>query len=107
MAIPDSVTTIGAGAFYNVPGLNSLTIPDSVTTIGDNAFYDDYNLTELFIPDSWADDGVTLSNNMFNYSCFFRYCYNPNLNAAGPKIVCQGETNNCYKALESSLRQMT
>jgi hypothetical protein len=36
--IPDTITTIGQGAFYGCNGLTSVTIPDSVTTIGNSAF---------------------------------------------------------------------
>ena len=40
LTIPNSVTTIGDGAFYNCTGFTgSLTIPNSVTTIGNGAFY--------------------------------------------------------------------
>ena len=39
MTIPDSVTSIGSGAFSGCSGLTSVTIPDSVTSIGDYAFY--------------------------------------------------------------------
>ena len=38
--IPDSVTSIGYGAFYGCTGLTSITIPDGVTSIGDGAFAD-------------------------------------------------------------------
>jgi len=38
VTIPDSVKSIGNGAFYWA-GLTSVTIPDGVTTIGDSAFY--------------------------------------------------------------------
>ncbi len=49
--IPDSVTSIGDGAFYNCTSLTSIVIPDSVTTIGVKAFY--YTrLTSVTIPDS-------------------------------------------------------
>jgi len=50
--IPDSVTDIGGGAFYDCRGLTSVTIPDSVTTIGKAAFYDCRGLTSVTIPDS-------------------------------------------------------
>ena len=37
--IPNSVTSIGNGAFYYCSGLTSVTIPNSVTSIGNKAFY--------------------------------------------------------------------
>ena len=50
--IPDSVTTIGEGAFRYCDGLTSVTIPDSVTTIGEGAFHSCDSLTSVTIPDS-------------------------------------------------------
>ena len=52
--IPNSVTTIGDGAFYECSGLTgSLTIPNSVTTIGYSAFCNCSGLTgSLTIPNS-------------------------------------------------------
>ena len=38
MEIPDSVTSIGEGAFWECHNLTSVTIPDSVTSIGECAF---------------------------------------------------------------------
>ncbi len=49
--IPDSVTTIGYGAFSDCDSLTSVTIPDSVTTIGDQAFFNCYSLTSVIITD--------------------------------------------------------
>lgn len=40
IVIPDSVTTIGYGAFYVCEDLKDVTIPDSVTDIGNKAFAD-------------------------------------------------------------------
>jgi hypothetical protein len=38
ITIPNSVTSIGDGAFYHCNGLSSITIPNSVTSIGNYAF---------------------------------------------------------------------
>ena len=45
IAIPNSVTSIGAHAFENCTSLTSITIPNSVTKIGYEAFKDCINLT--------------------------------------------------------------
>ena len=50
--IPDSVITIGAGAFYYCDSLTKIIIRNSVTTIGAEAFVDCTNLTSVTIPDS-------------------------------------------------------
>ena len=61
--IPNSVTTIGWGAFSNCESLKSVTIPNSVKTIGKYAFSDCESLTSVTIPNSvttigdWAFDG--------------------------------------------------
>ena len=52
--IPDSVTSIGEGAFENCKKLVKVTIPNSVTSIGPAAFCNCENLTEITIPDSAA-----------------------------------------------------
>ena len=50
--IPNSVTTIGGGAFGGCSGLTSLTITNSVTEIGESAFAYCSGLTSLKIPNS-------------------------------------------------------
>lgn len=54
VTIPDSVTSIGVSAFSNCSSLTSVTIPDSVTSMGKWVFWDCSNLTSVTIP-----DGVT------------------------------------------------
>ena len=55
--IPDSVTSIGAQAFYYCNSLTSVTIPDGVTEIGDWAFYGCTSLTSVTIPNSVTSIG--------------------------------------------------
>ena len=50
--IPDSVSTIGAGAFSGCSFLTQITIPNSVTAIGSSAFSDCDSLTQITIPNS-------------------------------------------------------
>ena len=65
--IPDSVTSIGAGAFSWCEKLTSVTIPDSVTSIGAGAFRDCRSLTSVTIPDSVTsigDDAFTVGQSV-------------------------------------------
>ena len=52
VSIPDTVTTIGADAFYSCKALTSIIIPDSVTAIGPRAFSVCHGLTSILIPDA-------------------------------------------------------
>ena len=62
--IPDSVTSIGEGAFLECNSLTSIIIPDSVTSIGVCAFAQCNSLTSINIPDSVT----TIANHAF-YNC--------------------------------------
>ncbi len=57
VTIPNSVTSIGAYAFYSYYKLTSVTIPDSVTSIGYYAFSYCNRLTSVTIPDSVTSIG--------------------------------------------------
>ena len=50
--IPNSVKTIGEGAFSGCDSLTSINIPNSVTTIGEDAFSGCNSLTSINIPNS-------------------------------------------------------
>lgn len=55
--IPNTVTSIGDGAFYHCVGLTSINIPNSVTSIGADAFNHCVNLTSVNIPNSVTSIG--------------------------------------------------
>lgn len=50
--LSDSLTSIGVGAFYGCSSLTSFNIPESVTSIGGGAFYDCSRLTTIIIPEN-------------------------------------------------------
>ena len=62
--IPNSVKTVGQGAFSNCWSLTSVTIPDSVIEIKDGAFSDCKSLISMSIP-----DGVKTIGKCTFYSC--------------------------------------
>ena len=57
ITIPNSVTSIENGAFSYCRSLTSITIPDSVTRIGSSAFSDCSSLTNITIPNSVTSIG--------------------------------------------------
>ena len=50
--VPDSVTSIGNGAFFRCKSLQSIVVPNGVTSIGDSAFADCASLQSIVIPNS-------------------------------------------------------
>ncbi|MDY5928439.1 MAG: leucine-rich repeat domain-containing protein [Candidatus Onthovivens sp.] len=57
VVIPKSVTTLGAGAFYNCNNLIDVNIPDSITSIGHYAFNGCTSLTSINIPNNVTSIG--------------------------------------------------
>lgn len=57
VTIPDSVTSIGSGAFENCGSLTNVNIPNGVTYIGYGTFSGCSSLTGVTIPNSVTDIG--------------------------------------------------
>ena len=75
--IPNSVTSIGYGAFSGCSSLSSVTIPNSVTSIGEGAFSGCSSLSSVTIPNSvtsigdYAFSGCSkLTSPVYNAHCF-------------------------------------
>ena len=65
VTLPDSVTTIGEGAFQHCSYLTSVTLGNSVTAIGDSAFYDCFRLRNVYYIGSakeWAQITIGADN---------------------------------------------
>ena len=62
--LPESLTSIGDGAFDGCRSLTSIAIPDGVTAIGKSAFSDCTSLTSIAIP-----DGVTAIDDFTFFRC--------------------------------------
>lgn len=62
--LPSTITSIGTHAFYNCINLDSITIPEGVTSIGQGAFWQNMKLKSVKIPNSLT----TLEDDAFS-SC--------------------------------------
>lgn len=60
--LPETITTIGSGAFYGCSSLRAITIPSSVRTIGDGAFQD---CTSLYSVSMGESNISVISDNLF------------------------------------------
>ena len=94
LQIPDGVTSVGMGAFYNCDCLQSVSIPDSVATIGGYAFYSCDNITSATVPQSAMTVGLS-SVLPASYQKLRHLCLGANVTA-----INANEFNN-YKALTS------
>lgn len=65
VVLPDSVKTIGDGAFYNCSGLKSVVLPSQLTELPAELFYNCGKLTDVVM----GDNVKTIGDNAF------RYCY--------------------------------
>ena len=84
--IPNNVTRIATGAFFQCSNLKNITIPESITSIGEWAFQDCTNLESVTIPDGVTNIGEDL---------FFR-CKNLKTVRLGDGVTSIGLGSFCY-----------
>ncbi len=89
-AIPDSVTSIGGGAFEGCTLLTSVTIPEGVISIGELAFYNCESLTEVYCKPTVSPVA----------DAPYLYWHAFHNNAEGRKIYVPRESVERYKAAE-------
>ena len=74
--IPDSVTTIGDGAFRYCNSLTNVTIGDSVTTIGEGAFSCCYSFTDVYYTgteEQWNAISIDSYTDLTNATIHYNY----------------------------------
>lgn len=73
ITIPESVTSIGSGAFSDCSALTSITIPEGVTSIGNGVFQGCSSLHEIIVDDEnsyfTSINGVLYSKNVTKIYC--------------------------------------
>ena len=89
--IPDSVTKISEGAFYNCSSLTNIAIPESVTSIGDYAFYNCRGLKSVYCKATTPPTGGV---DMFVYNASTRQIYVPTNSVEAYKSATNWETYN-------------
>lgn len=66
--IPNGVTVIEPGAFYEYTSLASITIPDSVTSIDDSAFYGCTSLANIYYKGTQEQWNAIIKGTDWNFS---------------------------------------
>lgn len=91
-SIPDSVTSIGEGAFGYCNSLTNIKIPNSVISIGEGAFLECSNLTEVTIPDSVISIGDSA---FFACSSLTNATIGNNVSSIGEYAFCGCDSLEC------------
>ena len=105
ITIPNSITAIGVGAFYNCDSLTSVVIPDSVTAIGNDAFYNCYALAEVY---NYSSLNITKGSSSYGYVAYYAldvYTTNEpsNLTNDNGLIIHSDGTLVCYVGTDTEI----
>ena len=86
-SIPSSVETIGIAAFNNMDSLTSIVIPDSITVLPESSFSSSNNLLSVVMGDQFTSIADTALRNLL----------------ANVKIYCTGNVNVCKEKVGEAL----
>lgn len=100
VSLPSTLTTIGASAFANNPGITTISIPSSVTTIGDGAF-SSCGLTSIVIPASVTSIGDT-QDGIYSQPGAFNSCSNLTSITVEAGNTVYDSRNNCNAIIKTA-----
>lgn len=75
--IPESLTTLGEGAFVDCDHITSVTLPEGLTSIPALAFYSCSSLTELHLPSTLTSIGIRAFANCNDLAAIYTYATTP------------------------------
>lgn len=93
--IPNSVTSIGANAFWGISDLNSFRIGENVTSIDSSAFHDCTGLRSITIPKSVISIGDEVFFGCKDLKAIYCYIKDPSSVSMGSEIFNGVSINNC------------
>ena len=70
MTLPNSITTLGKQAFYDMQNLTEVNLPESLTAIPGALFFGCYKLTEMTIPAGVTSIASTPFSNCYSIGAY-------------------------------------
>jgi len=92
IALPNSITSIGAMAFQYCTNLTNTVIPSSVTSLGSSCFYACNNFTSITIPASVSTIGSYALDNLWAIKEYIVDANNPNFSSANGVLFNKAKT---------------
>ncbi|MFZ4108433.1 MAG: leucine-rich repeat protein, partial [Candidatus Planktophila sp.] len=92
VVLDNSVTTIGASAFWGLTGIRSMSLPDSLTNIASNAFSGASSLVTISIPSSVTFIGTNVFSGTSSLTTFTVSSVNPSYSVLHGALFNKSQT---------------